>query len=86
MADERSPDVTLLLAGLRQGDGCAEPYIRVPKVRLLWVRSLATVAELVEAPREFRRAYDERWLIGRQGHRTPSQVRRDHPSSKSAAA
>jgi len=26
---------------------------------------------------EFKREYNERWLIGRHGHRAPSQVRRD---------
>ncbi len=50
------------------------------------MRAFATVAELVEALREFRRAYNERWLIGRHGHRGPSQVRRDLASSKSVAA
>ena len=37
--------------------------------------SFATVAELVEALREFRRRYNEESLIGRHGFRTPSQVR-----------
>jgi hypothetical protein len=41
----------------------------------LWVRHFATVAELVEALREFRRIYNEQWLIERHGFRTPSQVR-----------
>ena len=62
------------------------PDVRTIKENLLWVRNFATVAELVEALREFKRTYNERWLIGRHGHRTPSQVRRDLVSSKSAAA
>ena len=62
------------------------PDVRTLKEQLLWIRTFATVAELVEALREFKRAYNERWLIGRHGHRTPSQVRRDLTSSKSAAA
>ena len=67
-------------------NGCAERFIRTLKEQLLWVRSFATVAELVEALREFRKTYNERWLIGRHGHRTPSQVRRDLIGSKSVAA
>ena len=48
-----------------EGNGCAERFIRALKENLLWVRSFATVAELVEALREFKRAYNERWLIRR---------------------
>jgi hypothetical protein len=44
---------------------------------LLSVRAFATVAELLEALREFRRRYNEQWLIERHGSRTPSQVRVD---------
>lgn len=62
------------------------PDVRTIKENLLWVRAFATVAELVEALREFKRTGNERWLIGRHGHRTPSQVRRDLASSNSAAA
>ena len=69
-----------------EGNGCAERFIRTLKEQLLWVRSFATVAELIEALREFRRRYNERWLIGRHGHRPPSQVRRDLGGSVPAAA
>ena len=47
-----------------EGDGCAERFIRTLKENLLWVRAFATVAELVEALREFRRRYNDQWLIG----------------------
>jgi putative transposase len=69
-----------------EGNGCAERFIRTLKEQLLWVRTFATVAELVEGLREFKRTYNERWLIGRHGHRTPSQVRSDFAGSKSKAA
>ena len=69
-----------------EGNGCAERFIRTMKEQLLWVRSFATVAELVEALRQFKASYNEQWLIGRHGHRTPSQVRRDLVSSRAAAA
>ncbi len=62
------------------------PDVRTIKEQLLWVRSFATVAELVEGLRAFKRAYNERWLIGRHNHRTPSQVRSDFASSKSKVA
>lgn len=60
-----------------EGNGVAERFIRNLKENSLWVRHFATVAELVEALREFKRTYDERWLIGRHGFRTPSQARID---------
>jgi putative transposase len=69
-----------------EGNGCAERFIRTLKEQLLWVRTFATVAELVAALGEFKRTYNERWVIRRHGHRTPSQVRRDLVASKSAAA
>jgi putative transposase len=69
-----------------EGNGCAERFVRTLKEQLLWVRSFATVAELVEALREFKREYNGRWLIGRHGHRTPSQVRRELGGGIAAAA
>jgi transposase InsO family protein len=60
-----------------QGNGVAERFIRTLKENLLWARSFATVAELLEALREFRRRYNERWLIERHGYRSPRQVRLD---------
>src|SRR4051812_48203581 len=69
-----------------EGNGCAERFIRTLKENLLWAQTFATVAELVEALREFKREYNERWLIRRHDHRAPSQVRRDLVGSQSAAA
>jgi transposase InsO family protein len=69
-----------------EGNGCAERFIRTLKEQLLWIRTFATVAELVGALGEFKRTYNERWLIRRHGHRTPSEVRRDLGDSESAAA
>jgi hypothetical protein len=53
------------------------PDVRTLKENLLWIRPFATVAELAEALREFRRRYNEQWLIERHGFRTPSQARGD---------
>jgi transposase InsO family protein len=60
-----------------EGNGVAERFVRTLKENLLWVRHFATLAELVEALRESKRIYNERWLIGRHGFRSPRQVRLD---------
>jgi hypothetical protein len=44
---------------------------------LLGGRHFATVAELTEALREFRRRYNREWLIERHGYPTPCQARSD---------
>ena len=64
-----------------EGNGVAERFIRTLKENVLWVRHFATVAELVEALREFRRRYNEQWLIERHGFRTPAQARASHTRS-----
>jgi transposase InsO family protein len=69
-----------------EGNGCAERFIRTLKENLLWVRAFATVAELVEALGEFKRTYNDRWLIGRHSHRSPSQVRQQFASGTVQAA
>jgi putative transposase len=69
-----------------EGNGVAERFVRTLNENLLWIRSFATVAELIEALREFRLRYDEQWLIERHGFRTPAQVRRGYALSASAVA
>jgi transposase InsO family protein len=63
-----------------EGNGVAERFIRTLKENLLWVRAFATVAELAEALREFRRRYNGQWLIERHGFRAPEQARADFPT------
>ncbi len=84
MSDDFQRELTFL--GMRsspsfvrepEGNGCAERFIRTLKENLLWVRSFANIAELVEALREFKRAYNEQWLVERHGFRTPRQARLD---------
>ena len=60
-----------------EGNGVAERFIRTLKENLLWVRHFATVVELIEALEEFKRRYNEQWLIERHGYRPPAQVRHD---------
>jgi putative transposase len=55
-----------------EGNGVAERFIRIFKEILLWVRHFATVVGLIEALREFRRRYNEQWLIEQLGYRPPA--------------
>lgn len=69
-----------------EGNGCAERFIRTLKEQLLWVQTFRTVADLCEALQEFRRTYNEQWLVERHGHRTPVEVRRTMLEAKKVAA
>ena len=69
-----------------EGNGCAERFIRTLKENLLWVRTFRTVEELRLALLDFRRTYNEHWLIERHGHRSPAQFRRDQMDSMPLAA
>src|SRR5262245_2395707 len=84
MSDDVQPELTSLgMTGSPsfvrdpEGNGVAERFIRTLKENLLWVRHFATVAELAEALRRFKRQYNEQWLIERHGYRTPAQARAD---------
>ena len=90
MSDDFQQELTFL--GIRsspsfvresEGNGIAERFIRTLKENLLWIRPFATVAELIEALREFKRRYNQQWLIERHGFRTPSQARLDQPAASS---
>jgi putative transposase len=69
-----------------EGKGVAERFIGALKEKLLWVCHFASIAELVEALREFKRRRNEQWLIERHGFRPPAQVRQDFADSASAVA
>lgn len=69
-----------------EGYGCAEQSIRMLKEELLRVRTFRTVEDLRVALIDFRRAYNEDWLIGRHGHRSPVQFRRDRMGKLPLAA
>jgi putative transposase len=58
-----------------EGNGCAERFIRTLKENLLWVRRFETVEELRRALQQFRRTYNQSWIVERHGYRTPAQVR-----------
>lgn len=69
-----------------EGNGCAERFIRTLKENLLWVRTFETVEELRQALLEFRKTYNEHWLIERHGHRSPAQFRRDEMDNQAMVA
>ena len=54
--------------------GFAERFIRTLKENLLWVRTFETVEELRLALLEFKRVYNEKWILERLGYRTPAQA------------
>ena len=68
------------------GNGCAERFIRTLKENLLWIRTYRTVEELRLALIDFRRTYNENWLIERHGHCSPAQFRRDQMDKLPLAA
>jgi putative transposase len=68
-----------------EGNGCAERFIRTLKENLLWVRHFDTIEQLRAALREFKKVYNESWLIERHGYLTPAQAREASiPSSRAA--
>ena len=60
-----------------QGNGCAERFIRTLKENLLWLTTFDSVEALRVALLEFQHRYNEAWLIGRHGYKTPTQVRQE---------
>jgi putative transposase len=69
-----------------EGNGCAERFIRTLKENLLWVRTFETVEELRQALLEFRKTYNETWLIERHGFLNPAAYRRQQLQPLAQAA
>jgi transposase InsO family protein len=68
-----------------EGNGCAERFFRTLKENLLWVRSFDTIEELRIALKEFKKNYNDNWLIARHGYKSPRQYRMDLESAQEAA-
>ena len=60
-----------------EGNGVAERFIRTLKENLLWVRRFDTIEALRLALLEFKRTYNEQWMLEKYHDRSPAQVRRD---------
>jgi len=69
-----------------QGNGIAERFVRILKENLLWIRHFNTVEELRLALMEFKETYNQQWIIGRHGYKTPAQVRKSQTESLAEAA
>lgn len=57
-------------------NGVAERFIRTLKEQLLWIRRFATIEELQAALDDFRRRYNESWLLERHGYLSPAAAGR----------
>lgn len=68
-----------------EGNGCAERFVRTLKEQLLWLQHFATVEELRQALRAFQERYNQEWILGRHGYRTPAQVRAQWEADQAAA-
>ena len=60
-----------------EGNGVAERFIRTLKENFLWVRTFETIEDLRLALLEFKRTYNEQWMLEKYDYRSPAQVRRD---------
>lgn len=58
-----------------QGNGIAERFVRTLKENLLWVRHFDSVEELRIALMKFQETYNNQWMIGRHGYKTPAQIK-----------
>jgi putative transposase len=59
-----------------EGNGCVERFTRTLKEQLLWLHRFRTVEELNQALRDFAHRFNNHWIIGRIGYRTPAAHRR----------
>ncbi len=55
-------------------NSCVERFIRTLKEQLLWVRRFQTVEGLRQALAEFRKRYNQHWIVQRHNYLTPQQA------------
>lgn len=58
-----------------EGNKFVERFVRTLKEQLLWLTLFATVEELDVALRDFAYRYNNHWIIGCLGYKTPAQHR-----------
>ena len=68
-----------------EGNGISERFIKTLKEQLLWINRYKNVEELREALHEFKKKYNEQWLLGRHKHQTPRQVYEKYVAGQIAA-
>jgi len=59
-----------------EGNGCVGRFIRTLKEQLLWLHRFRTIGELDRALRDFAHRFNNHWIIGPIGYRTPAAHRR----------
>ena len=69
-----------------EGNGCAERFIRTLKENLLWIHTFDTIEDLRLALLDFKRRYNETWLIQRHGWKTPANIRAQQRNASPIAA
>ena len=69
-----------------EGNGCAERFIRTLKENLLWIQTFDTIEDLRLALLDFKRRYNETWLIQRHGWKTPATIRAQQQNPSPIAA
>ena len=62
-----------------EGNGCVERFIRTLKEQLLWLTRFASVEELHAALQKFADRFNNLWILGRLGYKTPAPHRRSFP-------
>lgn len=67
-----------------EGNGVAERFIRTLKEQLLWIRRFDTVEDLQAALDDFRRRYNETWLVARHGYVSPAAAGRARRETRAA--
>ena len=60
-----------------EGNWVAERFVRTLKENLLWVRNFETTEGLRLTLLEFKRIYNDEWMLDRYGYRSPAEARRD---------
>jgi putative transposase len=73
---------------LRQPEtnGVAERFNRTLKEQIIHGHVYQNIEELREAVRQFVEVYNEKWLIGKLGYRSPREARRKYKTSGATAA
>ncbi len=59
-----------------EGNGVAERFVRTLKEQCLWLRDFQDAADVDQALQDFKRRYNETWLLSRHGYASPAEARR----------
>ncbi|MCP4871550.1 MAG: transposase [Proteobacteria bacterium] len=70
--------------GQPQGNGIAERMMKTLKHQLLWLKTWDDVDQVNEALQAFRETYNNHWMVGRWGYKSPATVREELTPSRRA--